>query len=363
MSTLFEKGQMGDVEVQNRVFMAPLTRNRAQPNGTPGEHAATYYAQRASAGLIISEAAQISAMGKGYINTPGIHLESHIAEWKRITGAVHEKGGKIFIQLWHVGRISHTSLLPEGAAPLAPSAIKADAQTFTQDGPTDVSEPKEMSLQDIKDTIADYKAAAQNAKKAGFDGIELHAANGYLIDQFLNDKSNRRSDEYGGSADNKPRFLMEALDAVLSVWEPSQVGLRLSPTGHFNDMKDNDPLLTYGTAIEKVNPLSLAYLHMVEKFPGMDVDCEEQKILTELRHKWNGFYISNGGYDEQTAQKAVEIGYADAVAFGRPFISNPDLPRRLEIGAELAHADESTFYGGGAEGYIDYPTLEESKAS
>lgn len=363
MPTLFEPAQMGTTKTKNRVFMAPLTRNRARADGVPGDLAAKYYGQRASAGMIITEATQINAAGKGYIDTPGIYTPEHVAAWKKITQAVHQKEGKIFLQLWHVGRISHTSLQPDGAAPVAPSAIKAKAQTFIDGGMVDVSEPRALEFKEIKQIVADYKAAAQHAKDAGFDGVEVHAANGYLIDQFLQDKTNKRTDEYGGSAENRTRFLNEVILAVIDVWGADKVGVRLSPTGTFNDMGDSNPLETFGVAIETLNTYGLAYLHMVEKFPGIDSDDEDQKILNQLRTKWDGFYIANGGFDHDIAMKAVENGHADAIAFGRPFISNPDLPKRLELDAELQEADESTFYGGGAEGYTDYPFLEDVKAA
>ena len=363
MSTLYEPGKVGDTEVSNRVFMAPLTRNRAKPDGTPGDLSALYYAQRASGGLLITEATQVSAMGKGYLNTPGIYDDTHVEAWKAITNAVHDKGGKIFIQLWHVGRISHTSLLPANASPVAPSAIQAVSQTFTEEGMVDVSSPREMTVEDINQTVEDYRLAAQQAKAAGFDGVEVHAANGYLIDQFLQDKTNQRSDEYGGSVDKRFRFLNEALKAVTDVWGSQKVGVRLSPTGTFNDMGDSDPLNNFGYVIEQLNKQNLAYLHMVEEFPGIAVDDKESDIVKNLRAKWNGFYISNGGYEKESAESVIESGYADAIAFGRPFISNPDLPKRLELGAALNEADQTTFYGGDAEGYTDYPFLDEAQAA
>ncbi len=363
MSDLYKNGQIGSISVKNRIFMAPLTRNRADAQGIPSPMAAEYYAQRASGGLLITEATQISPMGKGYINTPGIHTQEQVQAWKKITKAVHDKGGKIIMQLWHVGRISHTSLLPDGQAPLAPSAIAAKSQTFTQDGPTDVSTPREITLAEIKSTINDYKIAAQNAKDAGFDGIEIHAANGYLIDQFLQDKSNKRTDDYGGSLENRVRFLNEVTKSVLTVWGAGHVGVRLSPTGTFNDMGDSNPLETFSAAINALNTYNLAYLHMVEKFPGIESGAEENNIIKTLRALWKGAYITNGDYGRDAAEKAVDSGYADAVAFGRIYIANPDLAERLQTNAPLNEPDGSTFYGGGAEGYIDYPFLDASKAA
>ena len=361
--TIFNPATFGATSTTNRVFMAPLTRNRAHADGTPHELAALYYSQRASAGLIISEATQISPMAKGYKDTPGIYNDDHVAGWKVITDAVHAKGGKIFLQLWHVGRVSHTSLLPDNAAPLAPSAIQAEAQTFTDNGMTDVSAPKAMSAEDIAQTIKDYKHAAQCAKDAGFDGVEIHAANGYLINQFLDDSTNQRDDEYGGSPQNRARFLDEVLAAVTSVWDADKVGVRLSPTGTFNDMGDSDPEATFGAAIDVINPYNIAYLHMVEKFPGMSQSDGEDTIVRRLKNKFNGFYIANGDYHHDDAIKAVEDGYADAIAFGRAFIANPDLPERLERDADLNEPDDTTFYGGGAEGYTDYPFIDKSEAA
>lgn len=360
MSKLFESGNVGYTEFTNRVFMAPLTRNRAvDETDVPGELAKIYYAQRASAGLIISEATQISPEGKGYFKTPGIYNKIQIDAWKEITDAIHEEGGKIYLQLWHVGRISHTSIQPNNEIPLAPSAIQADAKTFNSDGEMQVSKPREMTITDIKKTISDFKQAAQNAKDAGFDGVEVHAANGYLIDQFIQDKTNKRTDEYGGEKENRAKLLFEVLEAVLEVWSASEVGIRLSPTGSFNDIKDSQPQETFGFVIDKLNEYDLAYLHMVERFPGIDADNTDLDILRDLRGQWEGFYIANGDYDLMRAKDAVESGHADAVAFGRPFVANPDLPKRLELGTELNEPNTDTFYGGGELGYTDYPFLEE----
>ena len=267
-SNLFIPTRMGALDLPNRVLMAPLTRNRAQPDGTPSEAAALYYGQRASAGMILSEATQISAMGKGYLNTPGIHTDAQVAAWRKITDSVHANGGRIYVQLWHVGRISHVSLLPEDRNPLAPSAIRAEAQTFTADGFTDVSQPDAMSAEQIAATVEDYRHAAEMAKTAGFDGVEVHAANGYLLDQFLQDRSNRREDAYGGSVENRMRFLAEALDAVAEVWPSDRIGVRLSPLGQANDMGDSDPEALFGQVYAMLNASGLAYLHVLEQFPG-----------------------------------------------------------------------------------------------
>lgn len=361
MSQLFNKTTIGNIDVNNRVFMAPLTRNRAKPDGVPGNSAALYYKQRAGAGLILTEATQISPIGKGYLNTPGIYTPAHIQGWKEITEAVHAEGGKMFIQLWHVGRISHTSLLPDGEIPVSASAIQAHAQTYTQDGMVSVSEPRAMTIEDIQQTVQDYKAAADSAKEAGFDGIEIHSANGYLLDQFLQDKTNKRDDRYGGAIENKMLFLLEVIEAVCDVWSPQQVGVRLSPTGAFNDMGDSNPKDNFGAVIKKLNEYNLGYLHMVERFPGIENSESDEAIIRDLRDLWQGFYIANGEYNRQSAINAVESGYADAIAFGRPYIANPDLAQRLEKNTDLNTPDQTTFYGGGEKGYTDYPFLEDLK--
>ncbi len=361
MSKLFEPTNVGDIDVSNRVFMAPLTRNRAQSNGVPYDKAAKYYAQRASGGLIITEATQVNKMGKGYLDTPGIHTADQAAEWKGITDAVHAEDGKIVLQLWHVGRISHTSLLPEGRQPLAPSAIRAKAQTFAAEGMVDVSEPVEMTVDQIAETVQDYKRAALHAKEAGFDGVEIHAANGYLINQFLDDSTNLRDDAYGGSIENRMRFLKEVTEAVLEVFPAGKIGVRLSPTGSFNDMGDSDPKAHFGAVVEMLNGFGLAYLHMVERFPGIGSSEEEQDTLKSIRAKWGGFYIANGDYSRDEAIESVESGYAGAIAFGRDYIANPDLYERLKQDAELNDPIQETFYGGDETGYTDYPFLPEVK--
>jgi N-ethylmaleimide reductase len=358
MQKLFETVQLGPLALSNRVFMAPLTRNRADADGVHSELAATYYAQRASAGLIITEATQISPMGKGYINTPGIHSPEQVRAWHRVVDAVHGKGGRIFLQLWHVGRISHTSLLPNNAQPVAPSAIRANSQTFIATGPAQVSEPVALTQSGIKETLSDYRAAAHNAREAGFDGVEIHAANGYLIDQFLRSGSNQRSDSYGGSAANRVRFLTEVTEKVLEVWDEKRIGVRISPTGTFNDMRDANPSETFSVAVERLNKFKVGYLHVVESSQdGPQNNEREWALLRSLRELWKGVYIVNGGYDGPRGEKAIRSGDADAIAFGRAFLANPDLPRRLQLGAPLNEPDQQTFYGGDARGYTDYPCL------
>jgi N-ethylmaleimide reductase len=360
ISSLFESVQMGAIRLPNRVLMAPLTRNRGHSDGTPKEITPAYYAQRASAGLIISEATQISDVGKGYLDTPGIYTESHIAAWQNINGAVHAAGGRIFVQLWHVGRISHTSVLPEGLSPVAPSAIAAQAQTFTADGFVDCSDPIALGRDGINSTIADFRHAAQAAKDAGFDGLEVHCANGYLLDQFLQDGTNTRNDSYGGSIENRTRIMNQVLDAVSEVFPMENIGVRLSPLGQANDISDNDPEVLFTYVYETLSTRKLAYIHVVEQFPGMETSEKEAAMMARLRARYDGFYIANGGYDAVTAAHAVESGHADAVAFGRPFISNPDLPERYRVGAMLNEPDENTFFGGDERGYTDYPFLDKS---
>lgn len=357
---LFQPLRFGAIEAANRVLMAPLTRNRAHPDGTPWEKAADYYAQRASAGLIVTEATQIGPEGKGYINTPGIHSDAQVAAWRRITDAVHAKGGKIVLQLWHVGRISHTSLLPEGTVPVAPSAIRAEAQTFTASGFEDVSEPRALETGEIPRLIADYVSAAERAKVAGFDGVEVHAANGYLLDQFLNDGSNHRTDRYGGSPENRARLTIEVTEAVSRVWGADRVGVRVSPFGTFNGVSDSDPEAVFAAVYSALAPLGLAYLHVVEQFPGFDQTAGQAAALGRLRMLWPGVYIANGNFDSATAADWVGSGRASAVAFGRPYIANPDLVERFRAGAALAAPDQATFYGGDERGYTDYPTLRDA---
>lgn len=354
---LFKPLRVGAIELPNRVLMAPLTRNRALADGTPQEMAATYYRQRASAGLIVSEATQISAMGKGYKDTPGIYTDSHVAGWKRVVEAVHAAGGRIFCQLWHVGRISHVSLLPDGAQPFSSSAVTAQTQTFTENGFENTSDPVAMTADDIAVTLDDYEYAAKCALAAGFDGVEVHSANGYLLDQFLQDGVNKRADQYGGSVENRLRLLREVLDRVCSVVPAERVGVRLSPLGQANDISDSDPESTFSAAYRMLNERKLAYLHVVEEFYGQDTSDADRSLLQRLRALYEGVYIGNGGYDGARAAKAIVKGHADAITFGRPFIANPDLPERLRIGAELNDPDEDTFYGGDENGYTDYPFL------
>lgn len=353
--TLFSPLQMGGLDLPNRIVMAPLTRNRADDvTGEVGPMQAEYYAQRASAGLIITEATQISPEGKGYVGTPGIHTPGQVAAWRQVTDAVHAEGGRIVVQLWHVGRISHVSLQPGGQAPVAPSEIAAKAQTVTREGFVDTSAPRALRLDEMPRIVADYVHAARCARDAGFDGIELHAANGYLLDQFLKDGPNRREDAYGGPVENRMRLLLEVLDGLATIWEPERIGLRLSPWSSFNDASDSDPDATFGAVVARLNGRGLGYLHLVEGNTGGARDGD----FDALRARWQGVYMANNGYDRDLAMTRVAEGKADLVAFGRPYIANPDLVDRLRRDAQLNEGDQATYYGGGAEGYTDYPSLE-----
>jgi len=354
---LFTSKLLGNLALPHRIVMAPLTRSRsAQPGDVPQKMNVEYYGQRASAALIISEATQISPQGKGYAFTPGIHSNAQIEGWKKITDEVHQKGSKIFLQLWHVGRISHSSLQKGGALPVAPSAIAPKGQAFTYDGMLDFETPRALSIEDITDIVDQFTQAAKNAKAAGFDGVEIHAANGYLLDQFLKDGTNKRNDRYGGSIENRIRLTLEVTKAVTEVWGGQQVGIRISPTGTFNSMSESAPTPLFDSLIEALNSYKLAYLHVVENF-GNSSDTEFDFV--NLRKKFNGSYIANGGYTAQLAEESISENKSDFIAFGVPFISNPDLPLRLRENAALSQADQNTFYGGDEKGYTDYPTLAE----
>jgi N-ethylmaleimide reductase len=360
---LLKPVHFGAIAAANRVIMAPLTRMRAGKDDVPGSLAAEYYAQRASAGMIITEATQISPLGKGYPGTPGIYSPEQTAGWKTIVNAVHAKGGKIVAQLWHVGRISHSSLHPEQGLPIAPSAIAAEGKVFTANwSQAPYETPRAMTLQDIENLIQEFKVAAENAKAAGFDGVEVHAANGYLLDQFLQDQSNQRTDDYGGSFDNRARLLMQVLDTVCAVFPADRVGVRLSPYGTFNSMGDQDPVGLFTHVIRELSARKLAYLHMIEPRAtmagGADATNSSAPCTSALfREHFDGAFISAGGYTMEDGEKALLEGRADAIAYGRIFIANPDLPKRFALGAALNPYDRKTFYGGGAAGYTDYPAL------
>jgi N-ethylmaleimide reductase len=358
---LFAPVQLGPYRLSNRIVMAPLTRSRADDEGVPGALQATYYAQRASAGLIISEATNISAQAKGYIKTPGIWTKAQVDGWKLTTDAVHAKGGHIFLQLWHVGRISHSDLQPGNQLPVAPSAIRAEgAQAYTPSGFKPLETPRALELGEIPGIVDDYAHAAQLAKDAGFDGVEIHSANGYLLQQFLSDKTNKRTDRYGGSIENRTRLVIEVVEAVTRVWTPDKVGIRLSPLTKFSDIGDSDPEPLYTSLIEQLNRYNLAFIHVVEGDTGGERHPAGGFDLQKLRRAFNGRAIANNGYDLALAKEARATNTADLVAFGRPFISNPDLVERLRLGAPLNPADQETFYAGGEKGYIDYPAMPQA---
>ncbi|NCO19909.1 MAG: alkene reductase [Gammaproteobacteria bacterium] len=360
---LFRSLELVAMTLPNRVLMAPLTRSRSsQPGDIPNELNALYYRQRASAGLIISEATQISPQGKGYAFTPGIYSHEQVLGWRKVTDAVHAAGGRILAQLWHVGRISHPALQPDGALPVAPSAIKPKAQTYisADSGMVEIPEPRALEIGEIPGIVMQYRQAAENAKAAGFDGVEIHAANGYLIDQFLRSGSNRRSDDYGGSAENRCRLALEITEAVIEVWGHERVGIRVSPSGSFNDMHDDDPVETYGVLARGLDRLGIAFIEVVEdSFQGNEAVGRPEQVIDTIRSSYKGRYIANGGYTADEARQRIDAGRADAVTFGRLFIANPDLPQRLAQHAPLDKWDDSTFYGGNEQGYTDYPTLEE----
>lgn len=353
---LFAPVTMGALSLRNRVVMAPLTRNRAGDGGVPQAMNATYYAQRASAGLIITEATPISPMAHGYPALPGIYTEAQVAGWRKVTDAVHAKGGKIVMQLWHVGRISHPSLLPDHALPVAPSAIKPAGKAFTYQGLVDYVTPRPLAVSELPGIVQDYVQAAKQALAAGFDGVEVHAANGYLLDQFLRDGSNQRQDAYGGSVDNRMRLLQEVLQAVTTAIGSDSVGVRLSPVNPFNDMRDSAAQATFNRITSALNDYGLAYLHVVEGGIHGGGESESFDFLA-MRSLFKGAYIANLSYDKAKGNAAIASGHADAVAYGVPFIANPDLVERFVKDAPLNTADASTFYGGGEHGYIDYPFL------
>ena len=367
MTSILDPLQLGNLKINNRIIMAPLTRMRSkQPGNIPWELNATYYAQRASAGFIITEATQVSQQAQGYPGTPGIHTKEQVQGWKLVTDAVHKKNGHIFLQLWHVGRISHSSHQPNGNLPVAPSAIPAkNSGTYTADWkPTEILTPRALEINEIDLIVKDFENAAKNAKEAGFDGVEVHMANGYLLDQFLQDGSNKRTDEFGGSIQNRIKFPLQVLDAVIKVWENDKVGVRLSPYGKFNDMNDSNPIQLFNYVLDELNKRKILYVHMIEpratNAGGSDQDVKDGSAPSTsklFRKKFNGIFISAGGYDIKNAKQVIESKEVDAVAFGRIFISNPDLPKRIELNKELNSYKRETFYGGTEKGYTDYSFL------
>ena len=355
--------KMGPYELKNRMIMAPMTRNRAGRGNAPQPMNALYYAQRAGAGLIITEAAQVSPQGLGYPDMPGIYSPEQIAGWRLVADLVHKRGGLIFLQLFHCGRISHPSLQPGGAAPVAPSAIKPTGEAMTYTGPRPFVEPRALEREEIAGIVEHFRRGAENAREAGFDGVELHAANGYLLDQFLRDGSNQRRDQYGGSVENRTRFLFAVTEAVVNVLGDGRVGIRISPENPFNDISDSNSELLFSHIAQGLNRFPLAYLHVVEidlANPG-DFSASLNPITKKLRGIYKGTYMTNGGYGRDRAERVLERGDADLVSFGRLFLANPDLPERFKKDSPFNDPDETTFYGGDERGYTDYPFLDSAK--
>ncbi len=352
---LFSSTTIGKLNLNNRMVMAPMTRNRAGEGDSPQDMNVKYYRQRASAGLIITEGSPVSAEAIGYPATPGIYTNQQVAGWRKITEVVHNEGGHIYIQLWHCGRISHPDLLPDKQIPVAPSAIRPEGEAVTYEGMKPFVEPHVLTTNEIQNIVSQYKHAAQMAKQAGFDGLEIHAANGYLIDQFLRDATNHRNDEYGGNIENRMLFLNQVIDAVLEVWESHSVGIRLSPENAFNDISDSDPQAHFSYFITQLNRRNLAYMHILEG----DMMTQSRNLdYRVLRDAYNGIYIANNGYDKARAETAISNGDCDLVAFGIPFLANPDLVHRFQNDLKLNEADQNTFYGGDETGYTDYPCAD-----
>lgn len=355
---LFCSFRLGSLLLPNRIVMAPMTRNRAGPGNAPTALNATYYAQRSTAGLIVGEAAPVSPQGVGYPGTPGIHSAEQIAGWRLVTEAVHAAGGLIFLQLWHVGRISHPSLQPERALPVAPSAIAPAGQAWTLEGMKPYVTPRALETAEIPGIVEQYRQGAANANAAGFDGVEVHAAHGYLLDQFLRDSTNRRTDTYGGSAKTRARLLVEVMEAVAGEWNGERVGVHLSPTNlAFNDISDSDPATTFATVVRALDGLGLGYLHLVEPGPADPVGPGPRLDAAFFRPLWRSAIIANKAYDLARANAVLASGAADLISFATLFIANRDLPERLRRGGPLQTAERTTFYGGGAAGYTDYPAL------
>ena len=361
---LFERVDVGLFRLANRIVMAPLTRNRAGPGLVPSPFAAEYYSQRASAGLIIAEATQISAQAQGYSGTPGCYTGEQVAGWRKVTDAVHGKGGTIFVQLWHTGRVSHTSFQRDGKAPVGPSAIRANTKTFIAgQGFVDCSTPRALELDEIPGIIADFRHATMRALDAGFDGVELHGAHGYLLDAFLRNGTNHRTDAYGGSIENRARLLLEATEACTKAIGADRIGVRISPVSTAGDSHDSDPQPLFDHVVDRLSPLGLAYVHVVEGETGGARDSLPFDYAA-LRDRFQGVWMANNGYNRTMAINAVASGRIDLISFGRLFMANPDLVRRLKENAALNPLmDSSTFYGGGANGYTDYPTLDQVKRS
>ncbi|MEG3178447.1 alkene reductase [Sphingomonas sp. RB3P16] len=361
MATLFDSYTLGSIPLANRIVMAPLTRNRAAAGFVPGPFAAEYYAQRATAGLLIAEATQVSQQGQGYQDTPGIYTDAQVAGWRTVTDRVHAAGGKIFLQLWHVGRVSHVDLQAGGGAPVAPSAIRAETKTFVGGSFVDTSVPRALELDEIAAIIEDFRRGAANAIRAGFDGVEVHGANGYLLDQFAKDGANIRTDAYGGSIENRARLMLEVTKAVVAEVGAERTGIRISPVSPANGISDSNPQPLFDHIVDALSALDLVYLHVIEGATGGPRDAAPFDYAS-LRRRFANTYMANNGYTYELATRAVEDATADLVAFGQPFIANPDLVARFKAHAPLNTIDQDTLYGGGAKGYTDYPALETQPA-
>lgn len=355
--SLFSKYRLDELELSNRMVMGPMTRSRAVDGDVPGPLSVTYYTQRASAGLIITEGSPVSPRGIGYANSPGIYLAAQVESWKKVTDSVHRAGGKIFIQLWHVGRVSHPDFLG-GDLPVAPSALPVDGEVHTPSGKKDIPVPRALETGEIRGIIEQFRKGAENARAAGFDGVEIHGANGYLLDQFLRDGSNKRTDSYGGSLENRVRLPLEVSRAVIGVWGADRVGYRISPHFTMHSMSDTNPRETFSYFAEELNAINLGYLHMVEAIGGMmGFVAAKDRMGPAIRKIFKKTFMLNGGYDLRSGNQAIEKGEADLIAFGVPFLANPDLPERFRLDAPLNSPDIATFYQGGEKGYIDYPKL------
>jgi N-ethylmaleimide reductase len=355
---LFEPTEVGRYTLPNRLMMSAMTRNRAGEGDVPTASVVRYYEQRSAAGLIVSEGAPVSPQGIGYPSTPGIHTDEQAEGWRKVVDAVHGAGGRIFLQLWHVGRISHPSMQEEGALPVAPSAIAPEGEVFTADGPKPFVTPRALELNEIPGLVDQFRKGAERALEAGFDGVEVHGATGYILDEFLRDHANQRTDEYGGSPENRARLLLEVTDAAIEVWGADRVGVKLSPTQLFNSMSDSDPAATFGYVVPNLSDRGIAYLHVVEPDPEEGIPADWlQLTAASFRNLFGGVLIGGGGYDQERAEQALAVGDLDVVAFASLFLANPDLPVRFAEGSELNVPDPETFYGGDDHGYTDYPTL------
>jgi N-ethylmaleimide reductase len=370
--SLFQPYRLGPFNLPYRIVMAPLTRSRArQPGNVPSSLAACYYAQRASAALIVSEATQVSMQGQGYAWTPGIHSREQVEAWHRVTRAVHQANGLIFNQLWHVGRISHPALQPDNMLPVAPSAIIPQGKAFIENDRGEGElvpfvRPRPLNIDEIPYVVAQYERAARNAQTADFDGVEIHAANGYLLDQFIQSGTNRRTDAYGGAVENRARLLLEIAEALMPIWGPDRIGVRLSPLGRLNDISDDHPEATFGYIAERLSDYGFAYLHIVnpameQMQNGKEPDSRALSMVELIRKKYKGTLIMAGGFQADTAARWLREGKADLIAFGRSFIANPDLPERLRLGGPFNIDDPTTYYGGGEKGYTDYPSLAQDR--